>query len=332
MKKIAIWVVLLALGYYSGQAQCGEETYELALAQAGKDVVLVRDFKVRLKEGNKRNPIPSSRFSVLMQKGLTYRFTLSKDKYSIVEPVLQLFDRNELLGSTYKQGKDYDKFEYICARTGNYQVLISVLEGKAGCAIGLMSMVIDSAFYAQGNKVPQDDRYLLYAGIENPLSIITDQKDIKSKVISIDRGQIIEKDSNYYSLIPSLGPVNIHIKLINYADTMVEELNQEFIVVPIPAPTFKLEDSEREWITRSTMSNMIKLLVSPQLYKIEEFYISTDLGYNTGLRSTNEYLTYEMIEFIKDLGSEQRFYIKEIKVLTPKGTVEEYGPLRYYVQ
>src|SRR5512133_3847317 len=99
-----------------GYTQCNEQMYELALAQAGNDVVLVRDFKVKLSEGTKRNPSPSSRFSVLMQKGITYRFSISKDKLSASGPILQLYDRSEQLASTYdkQQKTTVDRFDFLC--------------------------------------------------------------------------------------------------------------------------------------------------------------------------------------------------------------------------
>ena len=334
MKTLVIWVILSLFLYQTGLAQCGEETYQFALAQAGNDIVLVRDFKVKIKEGTRRNPTPSSRFNVLMQKGLTYRFTISKNKSEIIEPILQLFDRNELLGSTYdtQTSKNIEKFEYLCTRTGNYQVFISIRESKAGCAVGLMSMVIDSAFYAKGNKIPEDERYVLYTGIENPLHIYTDQKEVKRVEITTDKGEIIRKDSMYYALIPSEGKVTINVKLFNNSDTVIEELDQVFRVVPLPKPKIKIEGLESEYLSVFNISPSLKLVINPKIYKIQEFYLSRELSYNSGYRSDSEYFTYEMIDYLKTLKSSDKIYIKEIRVVAPNGTVDYYGPITYYIR
>jgi hypothetical protein len=334
MIKTTIWVVILLLACYSGYAQCEDATYELAVAKAGKDIVLVRDFKVKLREGNKRNPSPSSRFSVLMQKGLTYRFTISKDNTSAIDPILQLFDRGELLASTFepKTNKNMERFEFKCQRTGNYQVLISMREAKASCAIGLMAMVTDSAFYAQGNSKPENDNYILYVGIENPLNIVTDQKEVKKTVITVNRGEIIQKESAWYVLVPTEGPVKIKVKLYNNVDSVVEEVDQEFKVIALPKPEISIEGSDKEYINTLFLGNLIKLLVKPSVYRIQEFYLSTDLSYNTGLRSNTDYLTNEMVSFIKSLAPQQKFYIKDIQLISPDGNITSVGPVWYYVR
>ena len=332
MKKISIWVVFNLLWLYTGLAQCGDETYEFALAQAGKDIVLVRDFKVKLNDGSKRNPTPSSRFNVLMQKGITYRFTISKDKDSDIEPILQLFDRSNLLASSYdvQTNKSRVNFDYLCSRTGNYQVFISMLNSKSGCAVGLMSMVIDSAFYAQGNKIPENDKYVLYTGIENPLHIFTDQKHVKRIDVTTNGGNIIMRDSLFYAIIPKEGTVTIKVKLYNLSDTVIEELDQVFKVAPLPRPAIKIEGAEEEYLATYNIGSVLKLVVNPQIYKIQEFYLSNDLGYNTGFKSENEYFTYEMIDYLKSLKPQEWFYIKDIRVLKPDGTIDDYGPIKYY--
>jgi hypothetical protein len=333
MKKNIIWVLLMLVNV-SGYAQCDEKMYELTTAKAGKDVVLVRDFKVTLKEGNKRNPSPTSKFSVLMQKGLTYRFIISKDKSSLVDPILQLMDRNEILETTFdsKNNRNLEHFEYQCSRTGTYKVFISINESRAGCGIGLMAMVTDSAYYAQGNYKVENDQYILYTDIANPLNIITYQKGIKKTIITSDRGLIKEKDSAWYIIVASTGPININVKLYNYADSVIEEIDQKFNVISLPKPEVFIEGSEREFITKSWLGPSVKLIVKPSIYKILEFYLSTDLAYNTGLRSNTEYLSSEMLDFIKSLDPQQKIYIKDIQLIGPEGLIVNPKPILYYVR
>lgn len=334
MNKALLGIAALFLTCNISFAQCNEQMYELALSQVGNDVVLVRDFKVKLREGTKRNPSPSSRFSVLMQKGITYRFTISKDKLSTSEPILQLYDRSELLASTFDKQKKTtaDRFDFLCNRTGNYQVIISMRENKEGCAVGIMGMVADSAFYAQGNKKTEENRYVLYAGIATPLHLITDQPEVGRVSITIDRGEIIMKDSLFSALVPTEGPAKISITLYNKNDSIIEATVQEFNVIPLPAPEVQMEGTSNNNISSVLLESSARLHVTPDVYRIVEFYISDNLGVNTGYRSDSEFLTYEMINYLKSQLPQQRFYVKQILVAKPDGTQMRIGPLTYYIR
>src|SRR6266540_422495 len=92
MKTIVSIVALLLWISAITYAQCDRTLVQKATEQAGKDAVLVRDFKVKLKEGDKRNPFPSGRYTVLMQKGISYRFNLAGAVENQDAPVLQLYD------------------------------------------------------------------------------------------------------------------------------------------------------------------------------------------------------------------------------------------------
>jgi hypothetical protein len=269
-----------------------------------------------------------------MQKDLTYRFVIAYEKGSGNVPIMQLFDRNQLLGSTYdlKSNNNTGYFEHICLRTGNYQIYITSKEAREGCAIGLMAMVTDSAYYAQGNKKPVNDKYVLYAGIEHQLNIITDQPEFKKVEIVPERGHVYRKDSLWFALIPDAGPVKISVRLYNNSDSVIEKIDQQFDVIPLPKPEIKIEGVEGDYINTTTMGPLVKLIISPSVYKLNEFYISTDLSYNSGLRGFTEYLTNEMVDFIKALPNQQKLYIKDIQVTAPDGSVITINSVTYYIK
>ena len=334
MKKILWLIITIMINYSTVFSQCGEDTYMEVMAKAGKNVVLVRDFKVHMRPGNKRNPSPTIKYSVLMQKGLSYRFNIEGDKHSITQPVMQLSDRNNELGSTfdYTKGTNVGTFTYSCPRTGNYQVLISMRDGKAGCAVGLMSMLIDSAFYAQGYTKPEQDDYVLYLGVENPLNIVTDAQKPYKLDISINNGQIISHNNEYFAVVTQGDSAEIHAKVINQGDTVVEEIKQDFVIKPLPPPTVSLEKAKGEYIGYTDIVGLLKLVVKPSVYKIQEFYVSQSLTPYSGLISNSIYLTPEQMDLIKMLNSNDRFYINDIRVLTPDGKVELLGPLVYWIR
>ena len=66
---------------------------------------------------------------------------ISKDYEGKV--ILQLFDNNRQLATTYivATGKDYPYIDWVCTKTGAYHLVYSFRDGKAGLAVGLLSMV-----------------------------------------------------------------------------------------------------------------------------------------------------------------------------------------------
>jgi hypothetical protein len=111
-------------------------------ANAG-DVMYLKDFVVKLDQGTPGGAPPTARFALLLSKNVVYRFSICTAPNSDGEAVLQLFDMNTLLGSTFisATGKEFPSFDFKCQKTGVYHVFISFKEGKAGEGVGIMSYV-----------------------------------------------------------------------------------------------------------------------------------------------------------------------------------------------
>jgi len=111
-------------------------------ANAG-DVMYLKDFVVKLDQGTPGGAPPAARFALLLSKNVVYRFSICTAPNSDGEAVLQLFDMNTLLGSTFisATGKEFPFFDFKCQKTSVYHVFISFKEGKAGEGVGIMSYV-----------------------------------------------------------------------------------------------------------------------------------------------------------------------------------------------
>ncbi len=143
MKKfIIIFAVLAFVASVFAQAQDVSQLTAQCAANAG-DVMYLKDFPVKLDQGTPGGAPPTARFALLLSKGVVYRFSVCSAPNSDGEAVLQLFDMNTLLGSTFitATGKDYPSFDFKCQKTGVYHVFISFKEGKAGEGVGIMSYV-----------------------------------------------------------------------------------------------------------------------------------------------------------------------------------------------
>lgn len=132
-------VVLGVLAYNPSSAQTEEELVQICGAVAG-DATYLKDFKVKLDAGD---PPPVQRFSALLKKDVKYRFSVCNSKDYEGKVVLNLFDNNRILASTYMiaTGKDYPSVDWVCSKTGAYHLFFQFHDGKAGMAVGLISMV-----------------------------------------------------------------------------------------------------------------------------------------------------------------------------------------------
>jgi len=111
-------------------------------ANAG-DVMYLEDFVVKLDQGTPGGAAPTQRFAMLLSKNVVYRFSICTAPNSEGEAVLQLYDMNTPIGSTFNPstGKDFPFFDFKCQKTGVYHIFISFKDGKAGEGVGIMSYV-----------------------------------------------------------------------------------------------------------------------------------------------------------------------------------------------
>lgn len=123
-------------------AQDNMELVGQCAASAG-DVTYLKDFPVKLDAGTPGGKPPAAKFSLLLSKNTSYRFTICTAPDSEGEAMLQLFEMNNMIGSSYNSttGKDYPSFDFKCQKTGVYHVFISFKEGKAGEAVGILSFI-----------------------------------------------------------------------------------------------------------------------------------------------------------------------------------------------
>jgi hypothetical protein len=142
MKNIALFFLFtILLSGYSivAYSQSEDELVEICGMIAG-EATFLKDFKIRLDSGD---PPPVQRFSVILKKGIKYRFSVCNSKDKDGKVVLQLLDNNRLLATTHvvATGKDYPTIDYVCTKTGAFHLFFTFKDGKSGLAVGLLSLV-----------------------------------------------------------------------------------------------------------------------------------------------------------------------------------------------
>jgi hypothetical protein len=144
MRKLLLFltIALVSSNIYL-YAQSAGALVDICASSAGNDATYLKDFTVELESAKANEKTPQAKFSMVLSKNTRYRFTICSSEVTQSKGIIQLFDENRLLGSTFNPstGKEYHMFDFNCTKTGVYHVFISFQDGKAGSAVGILSFV-----------------------------------------------------------------------------------------------------------------------------------------------------------------------------------------------
>jgi len=152
MKKITIILVLvfIFLGISNlANAQCKQQLV-YSCAALGDGAIYLRDFNTKLKKPSGEED-SGTKWTVVLNKGTQYRFTLCTPEGFDGEVVLTLYDsqhpeKTDPYASTWDQDADTDvsQFDFKCEKSGMYYVSIRFKDedaDKKTCAVGILSFV-----------------------------------------------------------------------------------------------------------------------------------------------------------------------------------------------
>ncbi len=143
MKKVILISILLISGL-AVNAQCDKELVKIAKSKLSENEVLINEFKVKLNKADINDPAPVAKFSQKLEEGKKYRLRTVSDKEEYNSSgILRLFESNRLLATNHEGSTDkvYELFTFICNSTGDYKLLVTFKDGKAGCAVVIVSEV-----------------------------------------------------------------------------------------------------------------------------------------------------------------------------------------------
>lgn len=142
MRRFIYTFMLLLVAKSFAFSQCNQKLVDFCAQKVMTDAKYIREYRARLAESDAEKP-SVARFSVLLTKGSTYRFNVCSALDFEGEAVLQLFDGDEIVASTFHQNSktNFRAFEMQCNKTAIYNIYISFIEGKQGCAVGVLSLV-----------------------------------------------------------------------------------------------------------------------------------------------------------------------------------------------
>lgn len=143
MKKILFILMLACSSSMLAHAQSQDPLVSSCVMDIGDGAKYLKDFKVQLGKGSGTGEL---RYKERMSlwKNTKYRFTMYSDANSQGQLIITIKDENNsVILSSYdeKSDKIYSSIDFICNRSGIYQICYDFYRGEAGLGIGVVSMV-----------------------------------------------------------------------------------------------------------------------------------------------------------------------------------------------
>lgn len=310
----------------SGYTQCDNSLAETAAARSGLDALFIRDFKVKLEEGNMKRPAPVARYQVFLNQGNKYRFNVVNENETNAKVLLQLYQRNILLNSNYNfNSKVYsDIFEFDCEKSGAYQVVLSFLESKKGCAVGVMSLVLnDSIITTSRSDSTNKELETLFIGIKNEIQVAATDIPKGSLEVSVNQGTVTGSDGRYFVTVEKEGIATITVIARDKDGNIAQTDSVNFNVRPIPLPVAVLNGLHGGTISQDRIYSGLKLELlnavesGDDLFEIIEFSVARS-NLQNGITSYGCAISNAQSNLILKLNRGDGFIINNIVVKGPE--------------
>lgn len=129
----------------TASAQDPSELVGRCVLDVGENTTYLKDYVVKLPEAYSHDNIPIHKNTAILLKNTHYRLTICNSNDSKGQGVIQLYNDGKKVGSSVspETGKIYRSFDFLCNKTGSYQIWISFKGGEEGFAVGILSLVND---------------------------------------------------------------------------------------------------------------------------------------------------------------------------------------------
>ena len=118
-----------------------KERVQDCASKSGDGAIYLKEFVVSLPKSDKGERPPMYRQAVILRGNNIYRFNVCNDKG---QAIIRVYDSSNMLVSTFdpQTNKEYNPINFLCRKTGQYNIIITIKDGKAGEAVGIMSHVM----------------------------------------------------------------------------------------------------------------------------------------------------------------------------------------------
>lgn len=124
-------------------SQSSDPLVSNCIMNAGADARYLKDFRIQLGKGPTTGE-PRFRAQMSLWKNTKYRFSMCNSEDSDGKLYLNLKDdTNKIVISSFDQktGKTYSFIDFICNKSGIYQLSYDFTGGEKGSGVGVVSMI-----------------------------------------------------------------------------------------------------------------------------------------------------------------------------------------------
>lgn len=142
MKKLIIILSLLLTTGALSFGQASDALISECLMSAGSNAKFLKDFRIELGKATTKTDF-RYKANMSLWKNTKYRFSLCNARDSKGQLILTLKDdANKIILSSFdKNGKIYPFIDFVCNKSGIYQLNFDFLNGQQGSGIGVISMI-----------------------------------------------------------------------------------------------------------------------------------------------------------------------------------------------
>lgn len=143
MKKYLFSILLFLAVCIMASGQISDPLVSNCVMSAGANAKYLKDFRIQL--GKTQTP-GDLRYKTQMSlwKNTKYRFSMCNSKDSKGKLIMNIKNSsNQIVLSSYdpKSGKTYSFVDFICNKSGIYQLSFDFSDGEQGSGVGVVSMI-----------------------------------------------------------------------------------------------------------------------------------------------------------------------------------------------
>jgi len=138
-RRIAI--ILLAFLMISMISGDRKKRVQECASKAGDGAIFLKEFVVNLPREDSDQNQSTYREPVLLRGNNIYRFNICNDRG---RAIISLYNNERMFITSYQAGtnRSYNPINFLCRRTGQYYVVITCKNGRAGETVVIMSHVV----------------------------------------------------------------------------------------------------------------------------------------------------------------------------------------------
>ncbi|MBI9067117.1 MAG: hypothetical protein JEZ09_07480 [Salinivirgaceae bacterium] len=143
-KVLSLLIIFLFAFIPNSSAQCDQAFIDNCSTSSGS-VKYIKHFRIRFEEAKSEKKRSEGQFSIMLNKGNHYRFLVCNDASKPGSTIIELANDFSKYGGNFnaEANKEYKAFDFICTKTGPYYLKMFFKDGKAGCGVCVLSLVMD---------------------------------------------------------------------------------------------------------------------------------------------------------------------------------------------